>query len=417
MKNLLHILFLFLLTIGCSGDGDNPNPNPSPTPTLRADASIVKPSEEKQTIRGFGAATVFDPSGVAELNTSDYDKLFGNDVDEIGLSILRIRVAADAAYRSKELNRAVNAKARGAIVIASPWSPPASMKTNNSLIGGSLKTDSYEEYALYLNDFANYMDSNGASLYAIGIQNEPDIEVTYESCDWTANQIKDFMKDFGHLITKTKVISPESFNFNHSITDPMLNDAVAVENVDIVGGHIYGGGLADYPLAKSKNKEVWMTEHLDTEVTWSSVIATGKEIHDCMVTANFNAYIWWYAKRFYGPLDEDGTISKRGYVMANFSKFVRPGYVRVEATEKPKTNVLVSAYKSNGKTIIIALNTSTSGINQQFSIENTTATSVTPYVTSENENLAEKTSVEIVTEIDAFTYTLPANSITTFVTN
>ena len=67
----------------------------------------------------------------------------------------------------------------------------------------------------------------------------------------------------------------------------MLNDDVAAANVDIIGGHIYCDGLADYPLARNKRKELWMTEHLDTKVTWDANFATGKEIHDCLTTGNF----------------------------------------------------------------------------------------------------------------------------------
>jgi len=45
-------------------------------------------------------------------------------------------------------------------------------------------------------------------------------------------------------------------------------------------------------------------------------------------------------------MKEDGTISKRGYMMAHYSKFVRPGYVRVDATKNPTYNVYLSAYKN-----------------------------------------------------------------------
>lgn len=414
---IIFISFIIIITSNCSSGESIPEPNPEPIETIQSDASIIKTGEQKQLIRGFGAATVFDPPGVSDYNNSDFDKLFGNNEGQIGLSILRIRVATDANYRTKELNRAKSAKARGAIVIACPWSPPASMKTNNNLIGGSLKTDSYADYANYLNDFADYMKTNNAELYAIGVQNEPDIQVTYESCDWTAFQIRDFMRDYGQIITSTKVISPESFNFNHTTTDPMLNDATAAANVDIVGGHIYGGGLADYPLAKSKGKEVWMTEHLDTDITWSAVFATGKEIHDCMTTGNFNAYIWWYGKRFYGPLGEDGIVTKRGYIMSNYAKFIRPGYARVAATLNPKVNVYVSSYTGNGKTIIVAINTATESVNQQFAIEGSTVTSVTPHVTSESENLVSKAPINLNPDIKAFKFILPAKSVTTFVSN
>ena len=71
--------------------------------------------------------------------------------------------------------------------------------------------------------------------------------------------------------------------------------------------------------------------------------------------ANFNAYIWWYLRRYYGPLGEDGVITKRGHVMSQFTKFIRPGYVRVGATANPSPGVTVSAYKSE-KLVIVAIN-------------------------------------------------------------
>ena len=76
----------------------------------------------------------------------------------------------------------------------------------------------------------------------------------------------------------TDIIVPESFNFNHTISDAIRNDPTAAANVAIIGGHIYGGGIGSYPLAESKGKEVWMTEHLDADTTWTDVFARGKEI-------------------------------------------------------------------------------------------------------------------------------------------
>lgn len=90
------------------------------------------------------------------------------------------------------VDHAVGVKSTKSSIFALPWSPSARLNANNNLIGGSLKPSSYAEYATYLNDFSKYMRANNASLYAISIQNEPDIVVTYESCDWTPIQITDF---------------------------------------------------------------------------------------------------------------------------------------------------------------------------------------------------------------------------------
>ncbi|MBN2347472.1 MAG: hypothetical protein JXJ22_01460 [Bacteroidales bacterium] len=379
---------------------------------IRNNADRIDLTDTRQIIRGFGGATVFRPT--VPLTSEELDLLFGNEDGQIGLSILRIRVVSDddSYWRGVELSNAQGAVARGAAVVASPWSPPIRMKTNTDLTGGSLKPDSYADYATYLNNFAEYMAANNAPLYAISIQNEPDIQVDYESCDWTSAQMRDFLKNHGSVISATKVIAPESYNFNHNFSDPILNDSEAEANVDIIGGHIYGSGLADYPLAREKGKEVWMTEHLDTDTLWNAVFATGKEIHDCMAIGNFSAYIWWYAKRFYGPLSETNYITKRGYIMSNYSKFVRPGYYRVNATVSPSSDIFVSAYKGD-KTVIVAINMSNSVVEQQFVFENGTVAGVIPYITTQTENLSMKGMVTVIE--NTFTYPLPPQSITTFV--
>ncbi|OIR03973.1 glucuronoxylanase XynC precursor [mine drainage metagenome] len=378
--------------------------------SARGATALVDVANEHQVIRGFGGATAFMPT--QPLAASDLDALFGNGPGQIGLTLLRIRVASDDAWRAVELANALGAEQRGAQVIGTPWSPPASMKTNGSLIGGSLKTTSYADYATYLNDFARMMAAAGAPLYAISVQNEPDISVTYESCDWTAAQMLDFCRNNAGAITATRVIAPESFQFNHALSDPILNDPMAAAHVDIIGGHIYGGGLADYPLARQMGKEVWMTEHLDLSTDWPGALATGREISDCLAVANFNAYFWWYLKRYYGPLGEDGVVTKRGYVMAQFAKFIRPGYVRVDATENPATGVHVSAY-AGGRLVIVAVNQQASSVQQDFSVVDGTVNSLTPWTTSASLSLAEQPAIAVVN--GGFSATLPAQSVTTFV--
>ena len=377
--------------------------------TAQIDAAATQ-----QIIRGFGGATVFQPPNLpASLTPAELDALFSNGPNQIGLTLLRIRVASDDAWRAIELAHARGAIARGAQVIATPWSPPAAMKTNNSIIGGSLNASAYADYAKYLNDFAVYMAASGAPLYAVSVQNEPDISVTYESCDWTPAQMLAFCRNNAGAISATKVIAPESYQFRRQMSDPLLNDDVAAANVDIVGGHIYGGGLFAYPLAAAKGKELWMTEHYSDQLTdWTGALGTAKEIHDCLATANFSAYIWWYLRRFYGPLGEDGVVTKRGWAMAQFSKFIRPGFFRVNATANPATGVYVSAY-TREKLVIVAINLGAVDATQTFSISNATVNAVAPWLSSSTASLAAQPVIAV--SGGAFTATLPAGSVTTFV--
>lgn len=300
--------------------------------------------------------------------------------------------------------------------MATPWSPPASMKDNNSTIQGHLNTSDYGNYADNLVNFVNYCRNNGCSLYAVSVQNEPDITVTYESCIWSASQLETFCANNMGVFGSTKVIMPESYHFDHSMSDATLNDATAASHVDIIGGHIYGGGLASYSLATSKGKELWMTEHLDSDTSLSAVIGTGKEISDCMNIGGFNAYNWWYLKRDYGPVDENGNRTKRGCVMAQFARWIRPGAQRVSCTYNPQSNVYVTAYNSGGKAVVVAVNTGTASAFQTFQLSNwTSVSSVTRYRTSSGEDLANTGSISLSN--NSFGVTLPAQSVSTFVEN
>src|SRR5215813_13574362 len=376
------------------------------TDHLSAATASVNLSITNQTIRGFGGASVW----LGQMTNAEMDLLFGSGPGTVGLSILRIRIAPDNNW-TDELENAKKAKARGGIVMATPWTPPASMKTNNDVVGGSLKTSEYVNYANYLSNFANYMSSNGGGLYAISIQNEPDISVTYESCDWTQSQLFNFARNNAGVIP-TKVIMSESFHFDKAYTDSILNDPMARANVDIIGGHIYGGGLSDYPLARNNGKEVWMTEHLNTDTSITGVIQTAKEINDCMALGNYNAYIWWYLRRFYGPMDDNGVRTKRGCVMAQYARWVRPGFVRVTATYNPNPGVYVSAYKSGARVVIVAVNDGSGSVSQTFSISGGAApATLNRYRTSSSENLATLPAISVSN--GSFTTSLPAQSITT----
>jgi hypothetical protein len=133
-----------------------------------------------------------------------------------------------------------------------------------------------------------------------------------------------------------------------------------------------------------------------------------------MAEAEFQSYVWWYIRRSYGPMKENGTISKRGYMMAHFSKFVRHGYIRIDATKNPETDVFVSAYRGENKIAIVAVNKKTSSVSQNFVINNAPAIgSAESWRTSGSENLAKGANINIAG--GNFTANLPAQSVTTFV--
>jgi glucuronoarabinoxylan endo-1,4-beta-xylanase len=406
-RNFSWLMVLSLLLLSCSKKGNNNNNN-----VVNAEITILA-NENNQVIQGFGCATVFVPPNTTPLTNEEFDRIFSSGNGQVGLNFLRIRVASDDAWRATELAHAKAAISRGAKIIACPWSPPARMKTNNSIIGGKLIADSAAAYAKYLNDFANYMTANGAPLYAISVQNEPDWNPGYEGCVWTAEEMRDFIKNHGALITAARLMAPELVNNNQAYVNTILSDNAATANLDIIATHLYGGGIVENALAKTKGKEVWMTEHLDTLVTHAANLNTAIEIHDCFTKANFNAYIWWYGKRFYGPIGQDGQVTKRGYVISQFARFVKQGAIRLGTSANSRLDVLISAYKNGAKKVIVAINWGANDVKQKITFQDATVTTVVPYVTTSSKNAEQGANITLAANI--FEYVLPAKSIVTFV--
>lgn len=402
-RSLASLLVFIVLVEGCSKDTVN-------GPLDVTGTASVYLANTQQVIRGFGAANILPwrpDMTVDEINTA-----FGAGAGQLGFSILRLRVPPDTSEFTIQVATAQKASSLGVTLFASPWTPPASMKTNNNVVGGQLKTESYAAFAMHLKTFADYMSSNGAPLYAISVQNEPDVTVTYESCYWNASQMLAFVKDNAPSVG-VRIIADEASGFAHTITDAILNDPVGAANLSIVGGHLYGATPQSYPLAGSKGKDVWMTEYLDLDTTWPRVLATGKQINDCM-NEGMNAYVWWYIVRFYGPILEDGSVSKRGYVMSHYARFVRPGYTRVEATTNPRAGVYVTAY-TNGTNVVLVVVNSGSSVEQPFSVLNRSVGTVTRYVTSSSKNCVQEGTTALSN--GRFAATLDSSSITTFVLN
>ncbi len=373
---------------------------------------------EFQVIRGFGG--IAQPRWIDDLTPEQADTAFGNQPGQLDLSILRLGISYDPADFPIELPTAQRAVSLGARIFATPWTPPPELKSNQDIVSGELLEENYGAYADHLLSFRDFMADNGITVEAISIQNEPDIAVTYESCDWTPAQMASFLTSQGPRFGDTKIIAAESFNFNRQATDPLLNDPAVAEQLDIVGGHIYGNGLADYPLARQRGKEVWMTEHYtdsgnepDRANFWPLALDVGRELHDSMV-ANFNAYVWWYIRRGYGLITDDGVVSKRGYFMSQYSRYVRPGFVRVAASTPNVGGVGVTAYKNGaGSVVVVALNESQTPQNVNLDIFGSCVTGFDRFTTSETKNAQQDPPVALTSGRAAVT--LDPQSVTTFV--
>ena len=326
-----------------------------------------------QYVRGFGGMEV-GWGNFPRTTARDTELLFNPDTG-LGLNILRIMImpqntdidvtmkALISGDRPDYYNNVKIVNKYGGYVLASPWSPPKEWKTNNDLKGnGRLQTKFYQNYADYLKSFALNMYENGAPIYAISIQNEPNYEVSYDGCLWSPAEMKNFFTQVGHFtddvkgfgggkqIPSVRTMNGESMS-NPNINDAALNSPESRAVIDIIGRHTYGERLNRYPKAidhPTDPKEVWMTEHninsgntagYPNDSTWNYVWKILNDIDLSIRLNDESAFIWWAAKRFYGLMGdgqygtEDGKLMPRGYAMSHYAKFARDTY-RVGLTAK-----------------------------------------------------------------------------------
>lgn len=383
IKNMYALCFLLLLSVSCNDEDATGYAIPEQIPATLT----IQPEIEYQKVQGFGVMETSWQQSV--LTDGELNTLFGTGDNQLGCNILRVRIAPKEKNQSADsrwgtvAGIAKKAKAMGATILATPWTPPVYLKTVNNIVGGELAD--YAGYAEYLKEFLSYMKQQDAAVDVISIQNEPDYEVTYESCDWTGLQQATFLKQYGAGIKAAhpdvKLMTGESFQYRHESTDPILEDEQACAAIDIVGGHIYGGGNTPYDLAKAKGKGYWMTEYLLNEA-WekqapyqligdarAETLRLAAGINTSMASG-FNAYIYWYGRRYYGMLGDGqagsmmSAVTSRGYMFSQFARnLTGKTRVKVVASKNVPSAVDCTAYKdASGNLTLMFVNTTSSDI-------------------------------------------------------
>lgn len=402
---------------------------PETLDVFAASDCIIDTTKTYQTIRGFGGINHPEWTG-KDMTASERQTAFGNDADELGLTVLRVFVNPNKNEWNKAVPTAKYATEHGVTVFASPWEPPSNLAASGGTGGLKgklhLPESNYGAYAQHLNDFGTYMKNQGVDLYSISVQNEPDYAEEWTA--WTPEQTTSFIANYGDKITSTRLMSPETFQYGawnngKDYYKQILANSKAMANCDVFGTHFYGTPRSkmDFPELENCGKEIWMTEvyvpnsEADSANRWPEALEVSENIHNGLVVGNMSAYTWWYIRRSYGLMDENGKITKRGYNMAQYSKWVRPGDKRIEVTEQPADNVLVSAYKNDNKQVtIVAINKGSNDYVQNFSMgSGEKIIDVDRYRTSANENLALTENLE--NNGSNFYATLPAQSVSTFV--
>jgi O-glycosyl hydrolase len=433
----------------------------------------------KQEMAGIGINNNWMPA----LTDQEADLLFGTGPGQLGLSILRIGMNPNGApYNGADCWSDIEkATERGAqYIIGTLWSPPAHMKSNNSITGGGhLLPEYYEEWADTIAAFpAQVKQNTGVDLYAMSPQNETDFAScgfdepcngNYDTTIFTGAEYAEFAAVVGPklhaLDPPVKMMSPEASEWIHvwsnesgccsepgglGSSDPLgcgfppdnctdwnggymygyalYNHPTAWEFVDILGTHQYDTQVATpWPDDVPDKRPVWQTEM--SGVKWwpeqgpsthiENAVAIAGWIHNALTAGEASAWLWWWYKALgdtnEGLLLSDGTVAKRQWTLGNYSRFIRPGYVRVEITGEVPDGVEPTAFLGpDGTVAVIVINHNDAAVEMPITIAGGGApASMTPYVTSASDDLAEKDAVSVTD--GTFAATLPAMSVSSFV--
>jgi glucuronoarabinoxylan endo-1,4-beta-xylanase len=401
---------------------------------------IVDWNNVHQRIDGFGASSAWDGNWTSAQADMFFSTNSGTGVsldgttnfsfNGIGLSLLRSRIVPGGTTVENSIMQM--AQALGAKVWSTPWSPAAQFKSNGNVDGGGF-VGTPANYQAYANQQAGYVagmkSQYGVNLYAISVQNEPDANVTtYESCNWSAQQIHDFVPYLYNAlaasnVASTRIMLPESQNWQDysNLAVTAMTDPNVAADVGIIADHNYDGANGPSTLTKnSYGKALWETEvstfdPFDGSIT--NAVYWAQRIYLFMIQAQVNAYHFWWLipgnPDNEGLTDTNGVPARRMYALGNYSRFVRPGYYRIDVVNNAFTQV--SAYKdpNSGNFAIVAINSGFNPVTQTFNLTNFTAAFVTPWITSGTLSLSNEPAVSITNA--SFSYTLPALSVVTFV--
>ncbi len=387
-----------------------------------------------QTIDGFGASDAF--VNVA-LTDAQADLFFSADTG-IGLSFLRMGISNAGVLNGGAFSDATKAAARGARVWAAAWTAPGAWKDNGTTSNGGhlcaapaqgLCTAShYDDWAARLAGFATTLKQNsGVDLYALSVQNEPDFVATYDSMIVSDSEFVSFINVLAPKLAarspRPKLIVGEHANWGllWSMASAIEANPTALAATDVYGTHQYYGVSA---YQGPRPKPLWQTEMSSFEAFDPSInngVTVATWINDALTTGNANVWHYWWLQNPYNE-DNEGLIghpaaptvpTKRLYSVGNYSKFVRPGWTRIDVAGS-NPNIFTSAYRSpsNASFAIVVVNNSGGDLPFVANLIHARATSVTPWVTSASLNLAAQSPIAV--SAGQFTATVPFG-VTTFV--
>ena len=394
---------------------------------------MLDPGKTFQTIEGFGGALTdaaaetfyklpkdkqeeiltayFDPEkGIGynfcrtHINSCDFSSESYAYTETNGDSTLRdFTIDHDRKYRIPFIKSAIEKSGNHFKMFASPWSPPAWMKTNNNMLqGGKLRPEYYQSWADYYVRFIREYEKEGIPIWGISVQNEPMATQTWESCIYTAEDERDFVKNhLGPTLHNSGLADRKIIIWDH-------NRGILYQRVKVVyddpeaSKYVWGAGIHWYTGDHFENvgqvkdafpdKKILFTEgcvypfNMDSLEVWHWGERYGESIlHDLN-----NSVVGWvdwnvildetggpnHVSNFcFAPVIGDtrnGDVHYMNsfYYIGHFSKFIKPGAQRIICSSNDDDLLATAFQNPDGQIVVVALNMTDTNKDFKIWIEN-----------------------------------------------
>ena len=380
---------------------------------------MLDPAKTFQTIEGIGGALTdaaaetfyklpksrqdeimtayFDPTkGIGyslcrtHINSCDFSsESYAYSEVEGDTGLAHFSLQHDLKYRIPFTKEAIAKAGNDIKFLASPWSPPAWMKTNNNMLqGGQLKPEYYQTWADYYVRFVEEYGKQGIPVWAISVQNEPMAVQTWESCIYSAEEERDFVKNYlGPTLHKAGMKDVKLLVWDHN-RGIMYQRAQTVYNDPEASKYVWGTAFHWYTGNHWENVKMVREAFPDKQALFSEGCAYpfdykklgewhwGEEYGRSVIHDLNNGAAGWIDWNVL--LDENGGPNHVGnycyapvigntktgevvymnsfYYLGHFSKFFRPGSRRIICTSNNDNLLATAVLNRDGTVALVVMN-------------------------------------------------------------
>ena len=352
------------------------------------------------------------------IHSSDFSSESYTYVTEGDKELKTFNIEHDKKYKIPLLKRAIETTGGKLTLFASPWSPPAFMKTNNNMLrGGKLLPEFYQPWANYYVKFIKSYAKEGIPVWGLTLQNEPMATQKWESCIYTAEEERDFLKNYlGPTLKKSGLGDTKITVWDHNRdlisqrSNTILNDPEANKYVWGIGFHWYESWSGGEPMFENirkvydlyPNKNLLFTEGCNENFKSENyqLWKNGERYGKSMINDFNNGTVGWTDWNIL--LDENGGPNHVGnfcfspihgdiktgeliytpsyYFIGHFSKFIQKGAKRIDCVTSRSNLMSTSFLNPDGKVVTVVLNQSSEKINYNVYVDtNKVSISILPH--------------------------------------